>query len=126
MRATKDELPVLLEAGPSSVRGVDWGELRVAVVTAPAGSDFTPLFEGLPNDRCQGAHWGYVIKGRLRVIQRDGTEEVLNAGDFYHIPPDHTGIAEDDIEFLEIGPPEPHQAFIEAAARNLQKLQAKA
>ena len=126
MRATKEELPVLLEAGPSSVRGADWNEMRVAVITAPAGSDFTPLFEGLPDDRCQGAHWGYVLKGRLRVVMLDGTEEVLTAGDFYYIPPGHTGIAEEDVEFLEIGRPEPHQAFVEAAARNLQRLQAGA
>jgi len=113
----------MLEAGPSSVRGVDWGGMRVAVVSVPAGTDFSPLLRGLPNDRCQGAHWGYVLKGRLR-IQGAGGEEVLSAGDFYHLLPDHTGVAEEDTEFLEIGPPEPHQAFLEAAEKNIQRMQA--
>jgi len=51
MRATKNELPVLLEAGLSTVRGVDWGEMRVGVVSVPAGTDFAPLLSGLPDDR---------------------------------------------------------------------------
>lgn len=123
MRATKDELPVMLEAGPSSVRGADWGEMRVAVVTVPAGTDFSPLLAGLPNDRCQGSHWGYVLRGRLRIQGVDG-EEVLVAGDFYHLPPNHTGVAEEDTEFIEIGPPEPHQAFLEAARENIRQMQA--
>lgn len=123
MRATKNEMPILLEAGPSSIRGADWGDLRVSVVSVPAGTDFAPLLAGLPNDRCQGAHWGYVLKGRLR-IQHDGGEELLRAGDFYYMPPGHTGVAEEDTEFIEIGPPEPHQAFLEAANGNIQRMQA--
>jgi hypothetical protein len=123
MRATKDELPVLLEAGPSSIRGVDWGELRVSVVSVPAGTDFSPLLHGLPNDRCQGSHWGYVLKGRLRVQGADG-DEVLSAGDFYHLAPNHTGLAEEDTEFIEIGPPEPHQAFLENATKNIEMMPA--
>lgn len=126
MRATRDELPVMLEAGPSSVRGVDWGEMRVAVVSVPAGTDFSPLLKGLPNDRCQGSHWGYVLKGKLRIQQAGGSEEVLSAGDFYHLPPGHTGVAEEDTEFLEVGPPQPHQAFLEAAHKNIAAMQAGA
>src|SRR3990170_7148398 len=111
MRATKNELPILLEAGPASIRGADWGDLRLCVVSVPAGTDFGPLLRNLPNDRCQAPHWGYVLKGRLRIQYASG-EEVLRAGDFYHMPPDHTGIAEEDTEFLEIVPREAHQAFL--------------
>jgi len=125
VRATKDEMPIMLEAGPSSVRGVDWGGMRVAVVSVPAGTDFSPLLKGLPNDRCQAAHWGYVLKGRLRIQHVDG-EEVLSAGDFYHLPPNHTGVAEEDTEFIEIGPPGPHQAFLETAQKNIRRMQAGA
>jgi len=28
-------------------------------------ADMTPLFVGLPDDRCQSPHWGYVFKGKL-------------------------------------------------------------
>ena len=67
----------------------------VRCVSVPAGTDFGPLLRNLPEDRCQGPHWGYVLKGRLRIQYASG-EEVLSAGDFYHMPPGHTGIAEED------------------------------
>ena len=118
MRATKSELPVLLAAGSASVRGVDWGEMRAAIVSVPAGTDFGPLLQGLPDDLCQAAHWGYMLKGRLRVCSPRG-EEMLHAGDLFHLPPGHSGIAEEDTEFLEIGPSDEHQAFVENARRNL-------
>jgi hypothetical protein len=112
----------MLQAGDASVRGAEWGEMRVALISVPAGTDFSPLLRGLPNDRCQGPHWGYVLKGRLR-IQYAKDEEVLSAGDFYYLPPDHTGIAEEDTEFLEVVPPDLHQQFLDAAAANLAAAQ---
>ena len=119
MRASKNELPILLQAGPASIRGADWGEMRAAVVSVPAGTDFGPLLKGLPGDLCQGPHWGYVLTGRLRIRYANGDEEVLRAGDFYHMPPGHTGVAEEDTEFLEIVPPTAHQAFLDNAHHNL-------
>ena len=122
MHATSAELPVMLQAGDASVRGAEWGEMRVALVSVPAGTDFGPLLKGLPNDRCQGPHWGYVLKGRLRIQYADG-EEVLSGGDFYYLPPDHTGIAEEDTEFLEVVPPDLHQQFLDNAQANLAAAQ---
>src|SRR4051794_3604986 len=119
MRATKNELPIMLEAGAASIRGADWGEMRAALVAVPAGTDFAPLLKGLPGDLCQGAHWGYVLKGSLHVRYANGEEETLRAGDFYHLPAGHTGIAEEDTEFLEISPPAAHQTFLDNAHRNL-------
>jgi hypothetical protein len=121
MRATKNELPLMLEAGPSSIRGADWGDLRLSVVSVPAGTDFGPLLKGLPNDRCQGPHWGYVLKGRIRIQYPTG-DEVLNAGDFYYMPPDHSGVAEEDTEFLEVAPSDLHEAFLTNAKRNIEEM----
>ena len=103
MRASKSELPVLVEAGAASVRGADWGGMRAAVVSVPAGTDFGPLLKGLPDDRCPCPHWGYVMTGRLRIAYAD-REEILHAGDVYYMPSGHTGVAEEDTEFLEIAP----------------------
>ena len=119
MRASKSELPVMLAAGPNEVRGIDWDGMRLAVVSVPAGADFGPLLKGLPNDRCQGAHWGYVLRGRLRITHADQQEEILKQGDFYHMPPGHTGVAEEDTEFLEIGEPGPHEQFLDRARKNI-------
>jgi len=123
MHATRDELPVMLAAGDASVRGAEWGEMRVTLVSVPAGTDFGPLLRGLPNDRCQGPHWGYVLKGRLRIQYADG-EETLSGGEFYYLPPDHTGVAEEDTEFLEVVPPDLHQQFLDNAKQNLAAAQA--
>jgi hypothetical protein len=119
MHANRDELPILVEAGPSSVRGADWAGTRISLVSVPAGADFGPLLKGLPRDRCPGEHWGYVIKGRLRVTHGDGTNEVLSAGDFYHLSPGHTGVAEEATDFIEVGDPGPHQQFVEQARKNI-------
>ena len=123
MRATKDELPIMLEAGLSMIRGIDWGDMRVSVVSVPAGTDFGPLLKGLPDNRCQGPHWGYMLKGRLRIQYAWG-DELISEGDFYYMPPGHTGVAEEDTEFLEVVPPHLHQAFLDNASRNIQLMQA--
>src|SRR5947208_6229745 len=34
--------------------------------------DFTPMYRGLPDDRCQSHHWGYVIKGRMIMHRPEG------------------------------------------------------
>lgn len=124
MRASFTELPLLLEAGEAQIRGVDWGEMRVAVLSVPAGTDMGPLLAGLPNDRCPGDHWGYVVSGRLRIEHANGEEELIGAGDFYYIPRGHTGIAEEATQFLEIGEPGPHQQFLDNATRNLAAMAA--
>jgi quercetin dioxygenase-like cupin family protein len=67
---------------------------------------------------CPCPHWGYVLKGRLQIQYADG-EETLRAGDVYYLPPGHTGVAEEDTEFLEISPPGQHQRFVDTARSNL-------
>ena len=49
-------------------------------------ADGTPLFKGLPDDRCQSPHWGYVVSGKVtfRYVDRDETYET---GDAYYAPP---------------------------------------
>ena len=37
-----------------------------------ADADLAPLFVGLPDDRCQCPHWGYVIRGRVMFTYADG------------------------------------------------------
>ena len=119
MRASKEKLPTLLEAGEATVRGADWDDMRVVIVSVPAGTDFGPLLQGHRDDLCPCPHWGYIIKGRLDIQYADG-EETLRAGDVYYLPAGHTGVATEDTEFLEVSPPDKHQAFLDVARRNLE------
>jgi EutQ-like cupin domain len=40
-------------------------------------------------ESCQGAHAGYVISGRMRVVMDDGTEDEFGPGDVMLAPPGH-------------------------------------
>ena len=117
MHATRDQFPVIFGSDAAGIRGVDWGELRATFVSIPAGSDITPLLEGLPNNRCPCPHWGYVLKGQM-LVTHDGGEESIRAGEIFYIPPGHTMFVDEDVEYVEFSPPAVHDAFMEAARRN--------
>ena len=82
MHATRDELPILFGADPAVIRGADWEGLRSMIISLPAGTDLAPPLKGLPNDLCPCPHWGYILKGRIRVTYADSVE-ILQAGDLY-------------------------------------------
>ena len=56
------------------------GGYTVAFETYTADADLTPLFAGLRDDRCQCAHWGYVVKGKV-TFKTDTGDETFEAGD---------------------------------------------
>jgi mannose-6-phosphate isomerase-like protein (cupin superfamily) len=53
------------------------------------GGDFSPLFRGLPDDRCQSHHWGVVLEGQITFTYADRVE-VVEAGEAYYAGPGHT------------------------------------
>ena len=79
MRVRKEDLPVALEAGAAFSRQMDMGNMTVAYDAVPAGFDSAAIDRGLPGDRCPCPHWGYVLKGRVRVTYAD-REEIYTAG----------------------------------------------
>jgi hypothetical protein len=85
-------------------------------------ADATPLFKGLPDDRCQSPHWGYVLAGRvtLRYADRD---ETFEAGDAYYAPPGHIPAVDAGTELIEFSPTEAYARTMAVAARNLEALQ---
>ena len=118
MHATREDLPYFFGADGTGIRGVNWGQLRSMIVSLPAGADMGPLLRGLPNDLCPCPHWGYVLKGRLKVTYSDGEKEMLTAGDLFYMPPGHTGVVEEDVEFVEFSPPSEHEAVLDVIKRN--------
>lgn len=65
------------------------GGYSVGFETYTADADLAPLFKGLPDDRCQCPHWGYVVKGKVMFRFSDGHEETYETGDAYYAPPGH-------------------------------------
>jgi Cupin domain len=123
LRGSKYDLPVALEGAGVVSRQVEWGDLSVALETFAAGTDPSALFKGLPDDRCQCPHWGYVVRGRFRV-RYGGREEIVTAGDAYHIPPGHVSIYEEDTEVVEFSPKREYQTMLEAVAGNWAAVEA--
>lgn len=82
-------------------------------------SDPAPLFQGLPDDRCQSPHWGVVLKGKLIYRYADG-EDVITAGQAYYAPPGHTPVFFADTEIIEFSPTEELAKTMEVVVRNLQ------
>jgi hypothetical protein len=67
-----------------------------------------PLFKGLPDDRCQCPHWGYVLKGRMRIRYPDH-DEIIEAGDAYYMVPGHLPFIEGCLERIGEDNPEEEQ-----------------
>ena len=106
MRKPRTELTSELEFGEIHTQGEEWGAILVRHIDLPPGADFTPLFKGLPDDRCQCAHWGHVLEGSIHVRYADGTEEVSRAGDLYYWPGGHTAWTTEGVVFVEFSPAE--------------------
>lgn len=122
MRGSKADLPVGVEVEQGTIRTIEWGGLNVEVGSFHQAVDPSPLFKGLPDDRCQCPHWGVVLKGQLRYTFADH-EEVYNAGDVYYAPPGHTPSIGDQTEYIEFSPQEPYHQTMEVVGRNMAAMQ---
>jgi hypothetical protein len=89
IHTSRDKLEPMV-VGEYESRHLDAGEMRISFESMPAQfpPDESP-FKGLPDDRCQCDHWGYLFKGSSRVTYTDGSDEVVHAGEAYHLRPGH-------------------------------------
>jgi hypothetical protein len=86
-------------------------------------ADGTPLFKGLPDDRCQSPHWGYVIEGRVTFRYAD-RDEVYETGDAYYAPPGHVPVFASGTEIVEFSPSEAYRQTMAVVSSNLAALSA--
>ena len=120
MRASREQLKILFGTEAAGIRGNDWSDLRSLVVSLPAGTDLSPLLQGLPSNLCPCPHWGYVIKGQMQVSYAD-RQEVIRAGDLFYLPRGHTGLVEEDFECVEFSRPAEHEPVMDVVRRNAAK-----
>ena len=95
------------------------GGYTVGFETYTADADLTPLFVGLPNNQCQCAHWGYVVKGRVTFKSADG-DETFETGDAYYVGPGHTPILYAGTEVIEFSPTNELQRTLAVVEKNMQ------
>jgi hypothetical protein len=88
-----------------------------------ADADLAELFRGLPDDRCQLARWGYVLRGMITFRFGD-RDETFVAGDAYYVPPGHTPVHYAGAEVVEFSPSAELRETIGVVMENVQAKQA--
>ena len=119
MHVSKADLEPMV-FGEYEGRSADAAGIRIAFESMPAHfpPDESP-FKGLPDDRCQCDHWGYLIAGSFRVTYRDADDEVVQAGEAYHLRPGHFVQTLEPVELVELSPVHQHDETMAVVARNL-------
>ncbi len=84
-------------------------------------ADLSPFFKGLPDDRCQSPHWGYVIKGRLVYHTADRDIEITD-GEAYYVGAGHTPEIFPDTEIVEFSPTSDFERTMEVVTKNMEAL----
>jgi hypothetical protein len=94
------------------------GGYSVCFESHEASANLSPLFQGLPDDRCQLPRWGYVLKGKTSFEFAD-REEVYEAGDAYYVPPGHIPVHHAGAEIIEFSPTDVLGATMVAVMKNM-------
>ena len=132
MQHAREEIPTKIETPNAVVRQLpdfgdvsEYGTMGAEHIRFDAGTDITPLLEGLPGDLCDSPHWGYVLSGKLSVRYADGTEEVDGTGDFLYWPPGHTVRAIEDSEFVLFSPRDEHTEVLDHIQGRIDEMEAR-
>ena len=116
----------------SATQGGDYGPVvdryeevdgyRIMFTTFREDVDGTPLMKGLPDDRCQCPHWGYVLSGKMTFAYPDG-DEVYEAGDAFYSPPGHAPVKhEPGTEIVMFSPTHELHETEEVMQRNMHAM----
>ncbi|MGW7088583.1 hypothetical protein ACWGH2_34465 [Streptomyces sp. NPDC054871] len=101
---TRNDTPVAIEGGGVELRMRDvGGGMAVAFVQLPEGADMAPALTGMPDGLCQCPHWGYLLKGRLKMRTASGAE-IYEAGEAFYWAPGHAPEALEDCEYVDFSP----------------------
>ncbi|MFJ4841993.1 hypothetical protein [Streptomyces sp. NPDC088746] len=104
---TWNETPVAIRTDEAELRRTEiGGDLSVALIRLVKGADMGPALKGLPDDMCPCPHWGYLLKGRLRLRTGAGPEayDVYEEGQAFYWPPGHVPEALENCEFVDFSP----------------------
>ena len=109
---TKAQAPIAIEGGGVEVRlQVIGGGISAGFVSLPAGADLRPATKGLPDDLCPCPHWGYMLKGRVRMHTVNGHQDFA-AGEAFYWAPGHAPEALEDSEYVDFSPTHEFQHVI--------------
>lgn len=120
MHISKQDIPVRINVPGAVARqktnfgdAGGYGQISGEYFSLGAGTDISPLLQGLKGDLCQSPHWGYVLEGELTVTYADKSEEVIHGGDLFYWPPGHTVKVGQDSEVILFSPQHEHSEVID-------------
>jgi hypothetical protein len=100
---TRERMSVAMEGDGLEIRLDEAGEMTVGFFRFPGGTDLRPLLHGLEGDLCQCPHWGYMLKGTLRMHTPAGPMD-YQAGQAFYWGPGHAPEALEDVEYVDFSP----------------------
>jgi hypothetical protein len=107
----REDVPVAIKDDNVELRVQEAGDMTVSFVQLKKGTDLAPALVGQPDDLCQCPHWGYMLKGRVKMKMKDG-EQVYEAGQVFYWGPGHAPEALEDSEYVDFSPTEEFNAVI--------------
>jgi hypothetical protein len=117
-RTSKADAPIAIDEPVIEGRYVELDGYTVGFETHKADMDPGPLFEGLPDNRCQCPHWGIVVTGRV-IFRYADHDEVFQAGDVYYGRPGHLPLIFAGTELIEFSPTDALNATMAVIGKNL-------
>lgn len=109
---SRSEVPVVMEGDGLEVRLAEiGGGMSTSFIRLPQGADLGPALVGLEGDACPCPHWGYLLRGRLRMRTPEGDHEYV-AGQAVYWAPGHVPVALEDTEYVDFSPTKEFNAVV--------------
>jgi hypothetical protein len=115
--ANHTETPIAVDLDVLEARFSELDDYTVSFEHYKQDFDLSPLLRGLPDDRCQSAHWGFVRSGELTFRWAD-RDETYRAGDAYYAPPGHAPSMTAGTEIVEFSPTKDLQETVAVVEAN--------
>ena len=122
-RANIAETPIAMDEESIEIRFAELADYSCTFEKHKTDSDPSPLFAGLPDDRCQCTHLGYVIKGKI-VFQYADHDETVEAGETYVATPGHLPLLFAGTELVEFSKTSELNETVAVVTRNLEAMKA--
>jgi hypothetical protein len=121
MHSKIEDVQTVVETPGLTMRATQGGAMTIETGVVREEMDVAPLMVGLPDDRCQCEHWGYVVAGSLTYKFKD-REETFAAGEVYYVEPGHTPVMHAGLEYVEFSPTDALNKSMEVAMANATRL----
>ena len=112
-----DQLSVRVKDNGVDFRTKQLGQLTISWVHLDKGVDLSAATVGLPDDLCPCPHWGYVIKGTIRMKTKEAPRDFA-VGEAFYWGPGHAPEALEDSEYVDFSPTEDLEKVIAHITRD--------